>query len=106
MRRPRVLAALTQHGGRALYAHTFNRFEFYDHDFLAELRALGLRCTEVWPLPEHTTVTTAPVALAGGPQGGPAGGGEHVGEEWSFSGELFPEFRVAVLEIERQMDSR
>ena len=72
---PRVLRRLLAAGSKAfaLYAHTLNRFEFADHDFFAELTALGLSFTQVFP--------------------------GQVEEAEGFSGELFPEMRVVIMRI-------
>ena len=95
---PRVLAALAQPRTRILYAHTFNRFEFLDCDFLKALRAQGLRYREVWPSsgegsePAHGTLAA--------PRGDAEANAD--GSECSFTGELFPELRLAVLLITRE----
>jgi predicted nicotinamide N-methyase len=79
---PRVLNTLAQPETRILYSHTFNRFELLDRDFLEALTREGLQCRQAWPkLPEPTAATF------------------ELGE---FSGELFPEQHIVVLEIQRQ----
>jgi len=107
---PRVFAALAKPRATILYAHTFNRFEFLDRDFLKALRAQGLRYREVWPI---TNEGAAPghgnPAVASGEGGTNAANVDQdadEGSECSFSGELFPEFRLAVLLIERECDHR
>ena len=86
---PQLFAALANPGTRVLYAHTLNRFEFLDEQFLGALRACGLRYTEVWP---------EPTACTDGQQSSGHGAGDG---DFEFSGELFPEMRVVVLLIER-----
>ena len=83
---PRLLGRLlcSRGGARGVsmyYAHTLNRYEFYDRDFFAALEAQGLSYVQAWPQPE--------------------GDGGGLGAEGAFSGELFPEQRIVVLRISR-----
>ena len=95
---PCVLAALAQPRTRILYAHTFNRFEFLDCDFLKALRAQGLRYREVWPISDEGTEPAHGTLAA--PRGDAEANAD--GSECSFTGELFPELRLAVLLITRE----
>lgn len=99
---------------RVLYAHTLGRFEMLDLDFFDALRAEGL----VWRVARDESADAGPPVAA---RRGAADGAvrEHVeraeapgsalreaapefdGPEFAFSGELFPDQRLVVLEIAR-----
>ncbi|KNC80872.1 hypothetical protein SARC_06771 [Sphaeroforma arctica JP610] len=55
---PKVLAAFCAAGATVLYAHTLNRYEFFDADFFFALRRENLLVRELWcdtePPPEYT----------------------------------------------------
>lgn len=91
---PRVLATLAQESTKVLYAHTLNRFEFLDRDFFEALASVGLQCRSVWPEDgEEVNFGSAAVDYAVA---------HAMNEQDGFSGELFPEQRVVVLEISRR----
>ena len=93
---PLVIAALAKGHTRVLYAHTLNRFEFFDRDFFEALASAGLECTEVWP------ADGAQVANFGSAAVGAARCDEGDQEQDGFSGELFPEQRVIVIEMRQR----
>lgn len=97
---PKVLRRLLVGSGsasttRAYYAHTLNRFEFLDRDFLKALTAEGLQYVQVWPEGEADGGDGA--GVRGEPQGD---GGDESDEDGGFSGELFPEQKIVVFRIE------
>lgn len=100
---PRVLAALARPGTCMLYAHTLNRFEFMDHDFLRALWSSGLSFRLVWPAEEEAQ-EAAQVWSEGSYEEA-----EELGEPGRSSscsllepsGELFPDMRIVVLQIQR-----
>jgi hypothetical protein len=95
---PRVMAALASRGllggavgatptaTRVLYAHTLNRYEFLDREFFKQCALNGLRCVELWP--EHGRVHND----------------ESSDPDAGFSGQLFPEQQIVVLEMQLQKD--
>jgi len=89
---PRVIAALAQKDTRVLYAHTLNRFEFLDRDFFEELASVGLQCREVWPSDGSTDANFGSAAVGASPQSSKV-------DQDGFSGELFPDQRVVVIQI-------
>ena len=91
---PRVVGALARGRTRIFYAHTLNRFEFFDRDFFEALAAAGVACTEVWPA-DKELVTDFGSAQAGATR-------SVAGEQEDFSGELFPDMRVIVIEMTAQ----
>lgn len=78
MRGRQVMRDLIGHGGTAYYCHTKNRMPMCDVDFLAQLAALNLECSEV----REAGVATPPPSPP-------------------FFETLFPEMRMVVLKITR-----
>ena len=85
----RLLGSSSKHAAVCYYAHTLNRFEFLDKDFLEALKEEGVRCVKVWPEAEASSSSSD--------EAGGDGNGE---EEFTFSGELFPEQRVVVFRMD------
>ena len=95
---PRVIAALASNGrARVLYAHTLNRFEFFDRDFFEALATAGLECMEVWPADGELVTDFGSAAADRNDEA--ARCAEEEAEQDGFSGELFPEQRVIVIEM-------
>ncbi len=96
---PAAIAALLRLGGgegrRVLYAHTLGRFEILDRDFLEALHAEGLSAYELGADPPGEG--SAESADGADPRAARVDLAAAVPD---FSGSLFPEMRVAVLEIE------
>ena len=87
----RLLGSSSKHDAVCYYAHTLNRFEFLDKDFLEALKEEGVRCVRVWPEAEASSSSSD--------EAGGDGDGEEE-EEFTFSGELFPEQRVVVFRMD------
>jgi hypothetical protein len=74
---PRTLRALCRPGSHIFYCHTKHRYDHCDLEFMEQLEALGLACSEV-RTPEQGSPPASPPPLT----------------------ELYPELRIAMFHME------